>query len=136
MATQLQLRNGTVAEWTTANPILAEAEMGIITDSKMFVIGDGKTKYIDLLQMPFGKGVYEVLVQYGYKGTREDFCRQLDLSLKNPEQQVGTFANAGPGWNSFTFPKEFSEDVYVTLTAQNAAVFGTLKNITRQGFHY
>lgn len=136
MAYLLQLRNGTSAEWLAANPILGEGEMGVITDTSSFVIGDGVTRFVDLRQMPFGLDAYEVLKRNGYKGTLADFCRQLDLSLKNPEQQVGTLSNAGPGWNSFSFPKEFSEDVYVTLTAQNAAVFGVLKNITRKGFHY
>nr|WP_129732345.1 hypothetical protein [Parabacteroides goldsteinii] len=136
MAIQFQLKNGTLQEWVEADPILGEAEMGVITDSNAYVIGDGKKRYSDLLQMPFGKGVYEILVQYGYKGTREDFCRQLDVSLKTPEQQAGQLVNAGAGWNSFSFMKEFSEDVYVLLTPQSATVFASVRNISKQGFHY
>jgi hypothetical protein len=34
-------RNGTALQWTNANPILAEGEMGLETDTKKFKIGDG-----------------------------------------------------------------------------------------------
>ena len=137
MAYLLQIKNGTLEEWLASNPILAEGEMGlIIGDSKNFVIGDGATHFDELTQLPFGLDAYEVLKRSGYKGTKADFCRQLDSSLRMPEQQAGTLTNAGAGWNSFTFMKEFSEDVYVILTPQEAAVFASVKNITKQGFHY
>jgi len=138
MAIQLQLRNGTIQEWEEANPILAEGEPGVVLEpSGGFVIGDGKNSYKDLPFHPWAQDSYDILVTYGgYKGTKEDFCRQLDSSLRLPEQQAGTLTNAGAGWNSFTFPKEFAEDVYVVLTPQDAAVFASVKNITKQGFLY
>lgn len=40
MAIQLQIRRGTAAQWTTANPILADGEMGIETDTKKMKIGN------------------------------------------------------------------------------------------------
>lgn len=48
MAIQIQLRRGTAAEWATANTVLALAEMGIETDTKLFKIGDGSTHWTDL----------------------------------------------------------------------------------------
>lgn len=41
MAQQIQLRRGTSTEWTTANPILAEGEIGIETDTGLYKVGDG-----------------------------------------------------------------------------------------------
>ena len=80
---------------------------------------------------------YDLLVKYGdYKGTMEDFCRQLDNFTRYGEQQVGQLVNAGAGWNSFTFPQEFSEEVYVTLTPVNCPCYAVVKNVTKQGFHY
>jgi collagen type VII alpha len=38
---QLQFRRGTAAEWSADNPVLAEAEMAIETDTNLFKIGDG-----------------------------------------------------------------------------------------------
>jgi hypothetical protein len=42
-ATRIQLRRGTAAEWMSANPVLAEGEVGIELDSNKFKIGNGTT---------------------------------------------------------------------------------------------
>ena len=41
MAIQIQLRNDTAANWTAANPVLAQGEVGLETDTRLFKIGDG-----------------------------------------------------------------------------------------------
>lgn len=41
VVTQIQLRRGTAAQWTSANPILAAGEMGVETDTVKAKIGDG-----------------------------------------------------------------------------------------------
>lgn len=51
MAVQIQLRRGTAAAWTAANPILADGEMGIESDTDFFKIGDGLTVWSGL---PYG----------------------------------------------------------------------------------
>jgi hypothetical protein len=48
MADLIQLRGGTAAAWTAANPILAEREMGIETDTWLYKIGDGVTNWVSL----------------------------------------------------------------------------------------
>lgn len=48
MAQQIQLRGGTAAEWALANPILAEREMGVVTDTQNYKIGDGVTAWNSL----------------------------------------------------------------------------------------
>jgi hypothetical protein len=48
MAVQIQFRRGTASAWTTANPTLAEGEMGIETDTDQFKIGDGLTAWTSL----------------------------------------------------------------------------------------
>lgn len=45
---QIQLRNDTAANWTSANPTLAVGEIGIETDTKKFKIGDGGTAWNSL----------------------------------------------------------------------------------------
>lgn len=45
---QIQLRNDTAANWTSANPTLAVGEIGIETDTKKFKIGDGGTAWSSL----------------------------------------------------------------------------------------
>jgi hypothetical protein len=41
MAIQIQLRHGTAAAWIAANPLLAEGEVGLETDTSKFKIGTG-----------------------------------------------------------------------------------------------
>jgi hypothetical protein len=49
MAVQLQFRRGTASEWTSANPILAEGELGLELDSNKFKLGNGITRWNSLL---------------------------------------------------------------------------------------
>lgn len=48
MAIQIQLRRGLASEWTSANPVLAEGEMGVELDTLLFKIGDGVQNWNDL----------------------------------------------------------------------------------------
>jgi Major tropism determinant N-terminal domain len=48
MATRMQQRRGTAAQWTSANPVLAAGEIGFETDTNKFKIGDGTTNWASL----------------------------------------------------------------------------------------
>ena len=48
MAVQIQMRRGTAAAWTTANPTLAVGEFAIETDTDKYKIGDGATAWTSL----------------------------------------------------------------------------------------
>ena len=48
---QLQLRGDTAANWNAANPVLADREMAIETDTRQFKVGDGATAWNAL---PYG----------------------------------------------------------------------------------
>jgi len=45
MATRMQQRRGTAAEWTSADPVLAAGEIGYETDTGRFKFGDGATAW-------------------------------------------------------------------------------------------
>ena len=47
-STVIQIRRGTAAQWSSANPILAQGEMGYETDSGQFKIGDGTSNWASL----------------------------------------------------------------------------------------
>lgn len=51
MAIRIQFRRGTSAEWSSVNPILAEGELVLETDTSKIKIGDGNTVYNSL---PYG----------------------------------------------------------------------------------
>ncbi len=48
MAVQIQIRRGTAAQWTAANPVLAQGEMGLETDTGKVKFGDGVTAWNSL----------------------------------------------------------------------------------------
>jgi hypothetical protein len=45
MATRMQQRRGTAAQWTAANPVLGAGEIGFETDTGKFKIGDGTNQW-------------------------------------------------------------------------------------------
>ena len=49
MPTQIQLRRGTSAQWSAANPTLAAGEIGLETDTKLFKLGNGSTAWNSLI---------------------------------------------------------------------------------------
>lgn len=49
MSFPLQLKNGTAAAWTSANPVLAVGETGVESDTGLYKIGDGTTTWTSLL---------------------------------------------------------------------------------------
>jgi len=48
MPIQIQLRRGTASDWTSANPTLAQGEMGLETDTGLTKIGNGFTAWNSL----------------------------------------------------------------------------------------
>ena len=48
MATKIQIRRGTAAQWSSANPTLAIGELGLETDTEKFKIGTGTTAWNSL----------------------------------------------------------------------------------------
>lgn len=51
MAVQIQFRNDTEANWTAVDPILAVGELGLVTDTAQFKIGNGVDSWSEL---PYG----------------------------------------------------------------------------------
>ena len=48
MASQIQIRRGTAAQWTAANPILIIGELGFETDTNLIKAGNGTTPWTGL----------------------------------------------------------------------------------------
>ena len=48
MATRMQQRRGTAAQWTAANPTLAAGEIGFETDTNKFKMGNGSSNWVSL----------------------------------------------------------------------------------------
>lgn len=70
MATQIQLRRDTEADWNTANPTLAEGEVGLILDADEKIVGakvgNGASAWIALeMHLPLLSGVANALEDAG-----------------------------------------------------------------------
>jgi hypothetical protein len=48
VVTAIQIRRGTAAQWTSANPTLSAGEQGFETDTGKFKIGTGSTAWTSL----------------------------------------------------------------------------------------
>jgi len=46
--TTIELRRGTLAAWTAANPVLRPGELGLDTTSQVIRVGDGATAFLSL----------------------------------------------------------------------------------------
>jgi len=58
MSSRIQVRRDTAANWTAANPILAEGEFGYERSTKRHKIGDGTTAWTSLVyQAPDASGL-------------------------------------------------------------------------------
>jgi len=66
MAVQLQLRRGSASQWTAANTLLAQGELGLETDTGKLKIGDGSTVWTSLSYYTAGSAA--VTSVNGYTG--------------------------------------------------------------------
>jgi hypothetical protein len=91
MAVQIQFRRGTASEWESVNPILAEGEMAIETDTKLFKIGDGVLHWNDL---DYG-GIRGYVGSSGYSGSIGNLAVDNVLYVS----KSGNDANSGVSLN-------------------------------------
>jgi len=67
MASKIQIRRGTAAQWVTANPLLMIGEMGYETDTNLLKAGDGVTLWVSL---PYFNGIQGVTGATGATGAK------------------------------------------------------------------
>jgi hypothetical protein len=70
MAVQIQMRRGTAAQWTAANPTLAQGELGIESDTAKWKFGDGATAWAQLVYAGASSGLYLLIDGIEPAGTR------------------------------------------------------------------
>jgi len=97
---QLSLRGDTLARWTSFNPVLADREMVLETDTDKFKIGDGVTAYLDL---PYG-GLPGPTGPIGPQGT--------SITIKGEVATVGDLPPSGNTVND-AYVVQADGDLYV-----------------------
>ena len=93
---QLQIRRDTAANWQFVNPILLEGELGYVTDTANFKIGDGNTQwqllgYYGKFQGLFVPGQFYRKGQYAEAA--DGFAYEARVNMRAVAQPVN-----GPNW--------------------------------------
>jgi hypothetical protein len=97
---RIQIRRGTAAQWTSANPTLAAGEMGVESDTRKTKIGTGSTAWTAL--------AYANVVPSDLTNTLGDYLEVADRGVANgvasldaqgqvPINQLGNVIDAAPG---------------------------------------
>lgn len=77
MGDVIQLKGGTAAEWTAANPVLRARELGIETDTLNTKIGDGVTAWNTLAYASLGSVFAKPVLATGASATVDDVITTL-----------------------------------------------------------
>ena len=93
---KLQLRRGTAAAWTSANPTLSAGEVGFETDTKKTKTGDGTTAWTSLVYNPSGTGTVTgtnsgdnaTNTQYSGLAATIANCKPLDPRFKKAYSKI------------------------------------------------
>jgi len=130
MATRIQLRRGTAAQWAAVDPILALAEPGFETDTGILRIGDGSTPYTSL----------EPILTVG---AIQEYLAQALTTISNAEQRViDSLSTYGSGYPRFSVNSalvdDFGEPIFLNysdetniLTATAPIVYTTATGSTK-----
>ena len=137
MATRMQQRRGTAAQWTSANPVLNAGEMGWESDTNKFKIGDGTNHWANLdyfadinstVNPAFGSSiVFEGATADSYETTLQvtDPTADRTITLPNASGTVITTGNLsditdiGVFSSSITMEGATADDFELTISAGN-----------------
>jgi hypothetical protein len=112
MATRMQQRRGTAAQWVEANPTLYPGEIGFETDTNQFKLGDGVSQWEDLSYFQNSDGVDEILGDYvplSEKGEANGVAT-LDVDGQVPADQLG---------NATVDLSDYATETYVDTAVTN-----------------
>jgi hypothetical protein len=125
MAQQLQLRRGTTAQWTAADPIPAEGEACYATDTGILKIGDGLTAYSALTAISGGGGggggvtleevqddlgLTSLVAGAGIVKTYDDTANTITLSVDTETTSVVYYSGGWPSRPTATLVMWVSDD--------------------------
>ena len=90
MSVTIQLRRGTASAWSTANPVLAVGEIGLVTDDLSYKIGDGSTAWnslanrelTGLFSTAIGLGAYGYGTEPGAPASGQGYLYAKDVAAR------------------------------------------------------
>jgi hypothetical protein len=88
MATQIQLRRDTAANWTSINPVLLMGELGYETDTNKFKVGDGTTAWSSVRYAIVIDNAAQTLTNKSISGATNTLTNIANASLSNSSISV------------------------------------------------
>jgi Major tropism determinant N-terminal domain len=122
MSVKIQVRRGTAATWTAANPTLSAGEFGFETDTNLFKIGDGSSAWTGLAYAGGGVSYYATVTGGGTttltntSKTTQNFTGTLTQTVQLPA--VSTLQL---GW-SYQILNNSTQSITVTSSGGNTVL--------------
>ena len=139
VVTQIQIRRGTAASWTSANPTLAAGEFGFETDTNKLKCGNGTTAWTGLSYLNNDGDITGVTAGTGISGggTSGTVTVSIDTSVTADLSTAQTLTNktlTTPTITQGTSTPSFSANAYTlvsgdagkALLASNSSTAGTV----------
>lgn len=132
MADKIQMRGDTAANWKTYNPILADREWGLETDTKKCKIGNGVTVWNTLDYISLGGDAINIGYTFSngqLEANCDDWNLYADAAGSTPVDGTGGTATITKAWNG-TNPLNGKGDMIITKPASNCQGNGASKDFT------
>jgi len=120
MATRMQQRRGTAAQWTSANPVLAAGEIGFETDTNKFKVGNGSTAWTSLTYFVDGSIAFDSAEVTAAINTAIDAVIDAAPNTLNTLNELAAALNDDSNF-AVTVTNSFSS-VQNTLSSQSNAI--------------
>ena len=127
MAIRMQQRRGTAEQWTSANPVLAEGEIGFEIDNNQFKLGDGVNQWANLSYFRNSNDVDEILdnfIPLSEKGEANGVAT-LDVDGQVPADQL---ANATVDLSDYA-TETYVDTAVTNLVASAPSALDTLNEL-------
>ncbi len=135
---KIQVRRGTAAQWTTANPILSAGEFGYETDTGKYKIGDGTTAWNAPLTYAKSGALtpspFSLSISSAFKDGPKTFDGSATVTLDLPDTiqknaLTATTLQTGRTINGATFNGSANVVVGGAIAGQTATAAASFRNI-------
>ena len=144
MASIIQIRRDTASNWTSANPILAQGELGAETDTSKIKIGDGTTAWsslaylIDAGDYLTSAAIGSTVQAYDADTAKLDVAQtftaaQTMTALKETKVAMGANNIDLSAGNYFTYTLSGAQTLTVSNVASSGSVSAFVLEVTNGG---
>jgi len=115
MAIQIQFRRDTSSNWTAENPVLAQGELGLETNTSRFKIGDGTTAWSSLayIELPNTAVSVNLVDAKGdlLVGSADNTLSRVQVGANDTVLMADSAQASGVKWSSIPVPTGDSDQI-------------------------